>query len=263
MQFRLKTQAKANHNPNQKSGAHPRGANYFAMLQLAALHTLVPLLGVCALLALVQGGVAFWCITQGGSYVTVFYALAEHPLLCGSYFIALAGVVTWCSCCYMGKPNVGFLLGRLRLPLSHIAFIWCAHTALCLLVLWGIQVILLYSVYCFWQSGVDSVFYSNQTFFLDCYRCDFLHSILPLGDWLLWVRNLLCGLCLSLCSGVALCASVRGKQSKFFLAALLFAVWSMFQSTTIEVGCALFVYAVASAHAIFVICTATLEEALK
>lgn len=89
------------------------------------------------------------------------------------------------------SSRLGYTLRRLTLDERHITLLFALHHFLCLLVFWGFQAgaaLLVYREYLNWlPPGTDG----GQSALLAFYHSPFLHALLPLEDWPVWVRNLL------------------------------------------------------------------------
>lgn len=64
------------------------------------------------------------------------------------------------------------------------------QNALLLLIYWTIQLIALLMLSKYFLATADPATVSHQSLFLACYRSPYLHSLLPLADWLVLLRNL-------------------------------------------------------------------------
>jgi len=109
-----------------------------------------------------------------------------------------------------GKQNL-FLH---RLSLSPRAIFWNhgAYNSLCFLLLFGMEAMSLLGL-AFWNSRLFPEAYNHQGLMLECYRCELLHSFLPLSDWLGWVVLGVLILGLGLSAAVMPHANRRGKRS--------------------------------------------------
>ena len=87
------------------------------------------------------------------------------------------------------KSNVSYTLRRLSISERATFFHQAAYNALVYLMLFGVQLALVFGLSQYYLSVVPEECISNQTMFLAFYRNDFLHSLLPLEDIGLWIRN--------------------------------------------------------------------------
>ena len=80
-------------------------------------------------------------------------------------------------------------LRRLRLDGRTQFRILAAQNALCAGLLWAWQAVLAVLL-CLWWGRAHPDAAGAHTLYLAFYRVSFLHALLPLGDWLLWIRNI-------------------------------------------------------------------------
>lgn len=203
-------------------------AQYYTAYHLAAMHTLPATLAICAGMAAAQLGIFTLCIRGWDAHTTgalSYAALVEGAQLSWIFRIALALVGTAYLYGGFGKSTPAYLVHRLRLRPADVGFGWACNTALALLMLWGFEVAVLHGCYLLFTAQASALTWGSQTFLIDSYRNGFLHAMLPMGDWVLWLRNLTMLAALSLASGVATLQVWRGKQSALGICALLLAVF--------------------------------------
>lgn len=199
---------------------------YFAGFQLAALHTLPALPGICLVQGVSQLGLFYWMLHQGGG-TTSFIVLIENSWWDIIFCVALLGMLCASILKGLGKGNSGYLARRLALKDSQLGLLWSGNVFLCLVIVWGWEVVLLLCAHLLFQLGIPADYWSHQSFFIDCYRSDFLHLVLPMGDVVLWIRNLVILVSLSLTSGYAVVKHWRGEQSKLWGCAVVFCGWTL------------------------------------
>lgn len=126
------------------------------------------------------------------------------------FFPVLAAMLTVAGSEVRGS-HIHYTLERLRVrPVVIVLWHW-ACIALCLLVLWAVQVgalLVLSGVYC---RLADPAYVSGQTVFLAAYRINLFHQLLPLEAWSTWVRNAVLFLGLSLACA---CLASRMRQGR-------------------------------------------------
>ncbi len=222
-----KQNCKPNWNLNLRLNAAKQKDIYTA-LHLAAMHTLPCTLAICAGMAAAQIGMFVRCINHWDAtvYGTLSYAaLVSGAQLTWLFRIALALVGTLCLYGGFGKGSPAYLVHRLRLCPALVGLGWAAGTALSLLMLWGAQVLVLGGCYLLFTTQASALTWGSHTFLIETYRDGFLHAVLPMGDAVLWVRNLFAIAALSLASGSTTLQFWRGKQSSLGICALLLAVF--------------------------------------
>jgi len=87
------------------------------------------------------------------------------------------------------KSKTSYTLRRLSISERAAFFHQAAYNTLVYLMLFGVQLALVFGLSQYYLSVVPEECFSNQTIFLAFYRNDFLHSLLPLEDIGLWIRN--------------------------------------------------------------------------
>ncbi len=113
-----------------------------------------------------------------------------------------------------------------RLLISEKAFfsIQSVYNFIVLITLLGAEILLTYAFTQQYMSVANESFISNQSVFLAFYRNEFLHSLLPLSDILIWVRNAMQIITFSLAASFFSYKQRRGKRS---IAVIFLAVFSI------------------------------------
>ena len=124
------------------------------------------------------------------SGIPSFEALVDQTAL---FWIFAAAFVLITVCLYLPGTAFGAQTGYTvcRLPLREKSFylVQALHNGMCYLVLYAAQMGLAVALAAYYQAAIPAETVSNQAVFLALYRQGFLHSLLPLQDVLLWVRN--------------------------------------------------------------------------
>ena len=155
-------------------------------LHLRAMGWRLPL--VLLGMAAVDAAGYFWCVQRGG--MTFTGSTGGFSLL---LLLAFAAGVLGCQMllcfCFGSNSRFGYTLRRLRISERQV-FIWsCVGDLICFLIVWCVQVIcaaglmLLYQRSAGYTSGAQGVF-------VDFYRNDVLHGLLPLADSYVLGRNI-------------------------------------------------------------------------
>ncbi len=131
--------------------------------------------------------------------------------------IALLGV------CTATKAQPRYTLARLSISEKTVMLWHWVCGAMCYLALWFWQIMLLYGLARWHHSiGSDAVI-SHQSIYLDTFRSDFFHSVLPLEDLSRIARNFVIAICSAGIMAAAAYRLRRGKKAGFgpaFIAAL-------------------------------------------
>ena len=87
------------------------------------------------------------------------------------------------------KSKTSYTLCRLSVRECITFFYQAAYNTLVYLVLIGVQLIVAFGLSRYYVAAAPAKWVSNQTITLAFYRNNFLHSLLPLDDIGLWIRN--------------------------------------------------------------------------
>lgn len=88
------------------------------------------------------------------------------------------------------SPQPELTLRRLRVTPRQAFLIRAAHNTLWYLVFWGVQLAVALML-CLLHRSIFPMAQGRQEIMLTFYRVQYLHALLPLGDWFLYIRNLL------------------------------------------------------------------------
>jgi len=182
----------------------------------------------------------------------------EHAFAQGKIsWIAAAGLllmtVVLCLCgCEFGS-KVGYTLRRLSLSEKDVFVCQAVHNTLCYLLFWTAQILLTLVMSIFFTNLAPEGSVSVQTVFLAYCRSPFLHSLLPLMDISLWIRNII------IAAGLGIACAVfpfRQREGTFGgeIAALFMVVLVWFSREIDELGMDILVYlcfAVVTAEALY------------
>ncbi len=124
--------------------------------------------GVAQIEHLIDNNVLSWCI--GVSFVLVFILLA------------VSGTERGARC--------GYTLRRLSVSEKEVFLLGTLYNTLMLVFFCAVQLVLSYAMCVLYVNRVPAEHVGAQTVFLAFYRSDLLHSLLPLSDILLWMRNI-------------------------------------------------------------------------
>lgn len=98
-------------------------------------------------------------------------------------FIILAAVG-----CELGSKQ-GYTLKRLPLTEKGVFLCQSVYNSFAFFLLWAVELLITYTLCQLYISMADGTYLSNQTIMLAYYRSDLLHTLLPLADVTLWIRN--------------------------------------------------------------------------
>ncbi len=107
----------------------------------------------------------------------------------GAAFLLICIVLCLPGCGYGAK--CGYTFQRLNISERAVFVIQAIYNAVILFVLWAAEVLICLVLCHAYVTAVDPSFVSHQTVSIAFYRNDFLHSLLPLADITVWIRNLI------------------------------------------------------------------------
>lgn len=124
----------------------------------------------------------------------------SNTWLTAVFVIALAGLhALFCLCGTLGA-RTALPYARLGISERGLFLIRAGQAALCLGILLAWQLGLALALAMWWSHAHPGAI-GPQTLYVAVYRSSLLHALLPLGDRLLWVRNLV------LCAALGFCAA--------------------------------------------------------
>ena len=102
-------------------------------------------------------------------------------------FVLVTVVLCLVGCSF--KSNVGYTLQRLSIREHSVFLCQAIYNMLVYVIFFAMQLIVAFSLAQYYTVSVSSELVSNQTVLLAFYRNHFLHSLMPLDDVTLWIRN--------------------------------------------------------------------------
>ena len=127
----------------------------------------------------------------------------------GAVFLLVCIVLCLPGCGW--GANCGYTLRRLNISERAVFVIQAICNAMMLVLLWAAEVMICLFLCRAYVHAVDPSLVSHQTVGLAFYRNDFLHSLLPLADITVWIRNLIMLAVLSLAAASFPYKQRRGK----------------------------------------------------
>lgn len=201
---------------------------HLSVLALWSRLTLGRVLGVLAVMAAAQAALFRLALAgngDGGVYSS-FEQLLERSgagWAAIAAFLLVMGLLTLSGCELRGS-RLDCTLRRLSIR-EETAVLWQAvSNAVCLLLFWAVETTVLLGL-CLWYTRAAPGFITEQSVFLACYRVNTLHSLLPLEDWALYLRNIVFLAVLAL---DAACAGLHQRRGGFAASPVilaLLAVW--------------------------------------
>ena len=116
------------------------------------------------------------------------------------------------------SSKFGYTLKRLNISEREVLLLNCLADILMFAVFWLAEIMILFFLSTFY-AGNDAYSAGPQGVFVDFYRSKFFHSVFPLNETLLWVRNIL----YVIFSGIlCACASLRLRYGKLPVMQIIF-----------------------------------------
>ncbi len=204
---------------------------YFTGFQLASLHSLPYTLLICLAMGVLEIGLFSWQLLLGAGtfdFIGIWDTIWGHTI----FRIAFVGVVFIIMRDSLGKSNSGYLVRRLAISDGQMGLVWSANSFLCFLIVWGWQIVLVALCHILFCMGTPADYWSHQSLFIDCYRNQFLHTIIPMGDITMWVRNLVVMGSMALATGHGMMKHWRQESSKLWLGCTMLWGWCYVANTS-------------------------------
>lgn len=133
----------------------------------------------------------------------------------GIMFMCAAGLILYCvALCFRvmgGKSSrTSYVLNRLSVSEKTVFAWWVIYNTLCFLIFWGVQVIILLLCCCIFTGQAEPGTYGAQTIFITFQENGFLHGMLPLGNPLRYLVNMI----LVLTLGITTAPNSMGTETK-------------------------------------------------
>ncbi len=133
------------------------------------------------------------------------------------------------------RSHTEYTLGRLSVSERGIFFCQAAYNAAVYLLLFAAQTVLLFAMVLIYRNLAPAESVAPNIAYIAFYRNRFMHSVLPLEDVRLWIRNIALVLILALSAAEFPYLRRRGRMSATPIA-VLGCVWVFFSSEIGSVG---------------------------
>lgn len=114
------------------------------------------------------------------SYISFVFAAA----------CVLMTIILWLPGCEFGSKT-GYTIKRLSVSVKSFYILQVLHNIMCYLLLWLLQVVIMYVFSNWWLSAVNPDYINSQSIVLAWYRSPLLHRLMPLASISGWLRNIL------------------------------------------------------------------------
>ena len=156
---------------------------YTSIMALAARSAMPILLPLWAVGMLLQVGLFLW--NQDIGRIDLIMEESRISLVFSIMLILTMEVLS-----ILGRDKsgqLGYTLSRLSVSQRKIHCIWAGCYALCFFLLWAMELVLMVGLSQWFVMQNDG---GSQAIFLSFYSNDFLHALLPLDEWSIWLRNI-------------------------------------------------------------------------
>ena len=179
---------------------------HLSLVQLFARSTIFPMLALLAAMAAAELALFRHSLdlhlryAAAGDEMDSLEQIIDYSniaILFGLAFLLLTVILCLPGCRFGSRTDYTF--GRLSLDERTVYWWQAGYNAACYVILWAAQLGVTLACCALYLASAPEGAYTGQTVFLASYRSPLLHALLPLGDWVLWLRNLglLAGLALS------------------------------------------------------------------
>ena len=204
---------------------------HLSVLGLFAHHTLLPVLGILLLSCGVQaisfhlslrGALTAYAAGVGDGFPQLEVLLSRAAVYAwfALSYILITALLCLCTCQFRARSS--YTLHRLSVS-ERTVFLWqWVYNALIYLLLWLVQTVFTFALCRYYLAAAPAATVSGQTLFLAWWRSEYLHALLPLSDIVLWLRNVLLLISLSLAAAIFPYKQRRGKYSGSAIALIPF-----------------------------------------
>ena len=181
------------------------------LFQKQALKAILPVLAAMPVLE----GILFFTLTGTLRADGAFWLeeLVEKSAMWWVFWIAFAAVcILLIRAAADGTGRPSYSLQRLAISKQNLFACRVLALVITFLLLWAVQILTVFLLLSLVCSNPAYSCFSSQSVFLAFYRNDFLHNLLPMEDWLCWLRNL--ALFFGLSTSAAYCTLPQDESEK-------------------------------------------------
>lgn len=169
--------------------------NKLSVFALFTRSNLYRILSLFALMAVVQ--TILFCLTMKSPLLHTLELIgaveySRLSLIFGAVFLLMTAQLCMTGCEFGSHP--GYILRRLSVSPRMIFILQAISNTGFYLLLIATQALILYGLSAYFPLLADPATVNHQSVYLSFYRSDFMHSILPLDEVSLYVRNLILAL---------------------------------------------------------------------
>ena len=160
-----------------------------SVFMLAARSSIYKVLLLFAGMAILES-VLFSITVKNNNYIFLEEIFKDFRLSI-LYFMFLISLVTLLINAVMGcKSHQEYMIDRFGISKRATVFWWGLYNTFCIFIFNAVQIVLILVLL---KNHLESVSYvsGNQTLFLAFYRSSVLHELLPMDNWVSWIKNFL------------------------------------------------------------------------
>ncbi len=137
---------------------------------------------------------------------------AKLPIICGAGFVLLCAAVCLNGCELKGS-RISYTYRRLRISESAVLAWHSGVNAVCFLTYWASQAAIAILFWVLYTKNANAAGLIAQAPLVWFYNDEYLHTLLPIEDYLRFARNIIICLSLGFCSAAFSFRQRRGKRA--------------------------------------------------
>lgn len=137
---------------------------------------------------------------------------AKLPLICGAGFVLLCAACCFAGCELKGS-RISYTYQRLRISESAVLAWQSGVNAMCFIIYWASQAAIAALLWVIWSKSGHAHGLIAQSALVFTYNNDYLHSLIPIEDYMRLARNIILCLGLGFCSAAFSFRQRRGKRA--------------------------------------------------
>ena len=184
-----------------------------------ARSTIFYILGIISLM-LVSEAILFFSV---GAYGTIIDRVIDERRIGIAFKCAIAlSTLVLCLPGRITRSRTDYTLKRLRISENEVLLMHFVYNTLVYFIIFAVQIVFALVICACKINAMDPALVSEQTMLLTFYKSDFLHSLLPLLDIKLWIRNIILIMMLGLSSAFFPYVQRRKKFSSLALFSVIY-----------------------------------------
>lgn len=145
-----------------------------------------------------------------------------------NWFLPLCLIIITLSLCIAGSEysntRTSYTIRRLSISEREFFFCQATYNTLVYIILWAVQTAIVFALCSWYITMAPAETVGNQTVFLAFYRNDLLHSLMPISEISVWVRNIFLAVGLGFAAAEFPYKQRRHKNSVTAIAFVLYAI---------------------------------------